>query len=202
MAGHWTAWLLAEDGRRLLPSRAADCRQRQTMDSGVHITTETDRDGLALTSRAWVELESDIPVCKLHLQARTDANAWLVLALRPQNPEGISFIHRLSLSKDRHAWTVDGTQRVTFSTAAERHHVSDYRRGDVAIHLKDLDDQSEGHCNVGMVTAAALFPVKADEGAEVTVTIPLADVTSEILVADAWNIVHRDHCRLICPEPR
>jgi hypothetical protein len=195
-------WLLAEDGRRLLPSRAADCRQRQTMDSGVHITTETDRDGLALTSRAWVELESDIPVCKLHLQARTDANAWLVLALRPQNPEGISFIHRLSLSKDRHAWTVDGTQRVTFSTAAERHHVSDYRRGDVAIHLKDLDDQSEGHCNVGMVTAAALFPVKADEGAEVTVTIPLADVTSEILVADAWNIVHRDHCRLICPEPR
>jgi hypothetical protein len=34
-------WLLAEDGRCLLPSRAADCRQRQDMDSGVRITTET-----------------------------------------------------------------------------------------------------------------------------------------------------------------
>jgi hypothetical protein len=195
-------WLLAEDGRCLLPSRTADYRQQQTMDPGVRITSETDMDGLALTSSVWVELESDIPVCKLHLQARTNTNAWLVLALRPQNPEGISFIHQVSLSKDRNAWTVDGTQRVTFSAAAERHHVSDYRRGDVFIHLKDLDDQSEGHCNVGMVTAAALFPVKAAKGAEITATIPLTDIASEMLVADAWNIVHRDHCRLVCPEPR
>ena len=34
-------WLLAEDGRCLLPSRAADCRQRQYMDAGVRIPTET-----------------------------------------------------------------------------------------------------------------------------------------------------------------
>jgi hypothetical protein len=195
-------WLLAEDGRRLLPSRAADCRQRQDMDPGVRITTETELSGLALSSSAWVQLEAGIPVGKLRLQARADTNAWLVLALRPYNPEGISFIHQVNLSSERTAWTVDDTQRVEFSAAAARHHVSDYRHGDVHIHLKDLDDQTEGRCDVGMVTAAALFPVKAGEAAEITATIPLAATVSGMLVTDAWSSVHRDHCKLTCPEPR
>lgn len=194
-------WLLAEDGRCLLPSRAADCRQRQEMDAGVRITTETEMPGLALTSSAWVELEAGIPVCKLRLQARADTNAWLVLALRPYNPEGISFINQISLAKERKAWIIDNTQRVEFSTAATRHHVSDYRHGDVYIHLKDADDQTEGRCDVGMVTAAALFPVTAGEDAEIIARIPLATVAPETLVADAWNNAHRDHCKLICPEP-
>jgi len=195
------AWLLAEDGRCLLPSRAPDCRQRQDMDPGVRITTETEMPGLALSSCAWVELESGIPVCKLRLQARTETNAWLVLALRPQNPEGISFIHQISLSKQRNAWTIDDTQRVEFSSAVARHHVSDYRHGDVYIHLKDLDDQTEGRCDVGMVTAAALFPVKAGEDAEIIASIPLATAASTQPTTDAWSSVHRAHCKLTCPEP-
>lgn len=192
-------WLLAEDGRCLLPSRAADCRQRQDMEMGVRLTTETQTTGLALTSRAWVELVSGRPVCKLNLQARADTDAWLVLALRPQNPEGISFIHQVGLSEARDAWIVDDTQRVEFSAAPERHHVSDYRNGDVFIHLRDRDDQTAGSCDVGMVTAAALFPVKAGEAAEITASIPLA--APEPLAADAWVSAQRDRCALACPDP-
>ncbi|MDT8389194.1 MAG: hypothetical protein RRC34_01640 [Lentisphaeria bacterium] len=195
-------WLLAEDGRCLLPSRAADTRQRQDMDSGVRITTDTDMSGLALTSSAWVRLESGIPVCKLNLRARADTNAWLVLALRPQNPEGVSFVHHVRLAEGRDGWTVDGDRKVAFSTAAARHHVSDYRRGDVYIHLKDLDDQTEGRCGLGMVTAAALFPVKAGEPANLTATIPLATAATRRLAPDAWDTARRDHCKLACPEPR
>ncbi len=194
-------WLMADDGRCLLPSRATDGRQREDMDDGVRITTETDLPGLSLTSRAWVQLESGLPVCKLQLQARAETNAWLVLALRPQNPEGISFIHQVSLSPARDAWTVDDTQRVEFSSAAERHHVSDYRNGDVFIHLRDRDDQTEGLCDVGMVTAAALFPVKAGETAEITASIPLAAAAAASLAADAWDTAHRGRCRLACPDP-
>ncbi len=195
------AWLLAEDGRCLLPSRATDCQQRQDMDAGVRITTETAMPGLALSSSAWVQLEAGIPVCKLWLQARADTKAWLVLSLRPQNPEGISFIHQVSLSKERTAWTIDDTQRVEFNRAAERHHVSDYRHGDVYIHRKDLDDQTQGKCDVGMVTAAALFPVKAGEAGEIIASIPLATTASTQLATDAWSSVHRAHCTLTCPEP-
>lgn len=198
-------WLLAEDGRCLLPSRAADCRQRQEMDcqdidSGVRITTETEMTGLALTSRAWVELESGVPVCRLNLRARADSAVWLVLALRPANPEGISFIHQVGLSPARDAWIIDDDRQVEFSRAAARHHVSDYRHGDVFIHLRDRDDQTEGTCGVGMVTAAALFPVRAGEDADITASIPLAAAPS--LAADAWNAAQRGRCRLDCPEPQ
>ena len=195
------SWLQTEDGRCLLPSRAADSRQRQEMVDGVRITTETAMPGLTLSSSAWVQLESGVPVCKLHLKAGADADAWLVLALRPYNPEGISFIHQVKLSKERTAWTVDESQRVDFSSAASRHHVSDYRNGDVYIHLQDRDDQTAGDCDVGMVTAAALFPVIADKPAEMTVTIKLADTTSKGLATESWSTAHRHHCKVTCPEP-
>lgn len=195
-------WLLAKDGRFLLPSRAPICRQHQDMDTGVCISTETEMNGLVLATRAWVELQSGIPVCKLHLQARADTDAWLVLALRPQNPEGISFVHQVKLAEERSTWIIDDTRRVEFSSAAERHHVSDYRNGDVYIHLQDTEDQVEGICDVGMVTAAALFPVKAGVDGELTVTIPLAVADTEMLGTDAWNISHQGHCTLACPEPR
>ncbi len=195
-------WLIAEDGRHLLPSRAADCHQRQDMDPGVRVVTQTEAPGLSLTSSAWVALESGIPVCKLHLQARADTAAWLVLALRPYNPEGVSFIHQVSLSPTRDAWTIDDIQRVEFSRAAERHHVSDYRNGDVFIHLRDRGDQTEGCCDVGMVTAAALFPVKAGEAGEITASIPLAASSAAVFAADAWHTARRNHCKLVCPEPQ
>lgn len=192
-------WLVADDGSRLLPSRAAGCVQRQEMDGGVRIVTETAAGGLRLVSCAWVELDpSGAPVCRLRLEAHADTSAWLVLALRPQNPEGISFIHEVSLSPARDAWTIDGTQRVEFGTAAARHHVSDYRHGDVHIHLDDLDDQTTGRCDVGMVTAAALFLVKAGEASAITASIPLP--ASAPLAAGAWDAAQRSRCQLVCPE--
>ena len=194
-------WLMAGDGRVLLPSRAAASRQRQEMDPAVRVVTDTEMEGLALSSSAWVELERGAPVCRFRLRARADGDAWLVLALRPQNPEGISFIHEVSLSAARDAWTVDGRHRVAFSRPAERHHVSDFRHGDVFIHLEDLDDQSEGRCEVGMVTAAALFPVKAGEATELSASIPLdAEAGGGAPALGGWDQVHRGRCRLDCPE--
>ena len=195
-------WLLADDGRCLLPSRSRECRQRQDMAAGVSITTETALDGLALTSTAWVQLESGIPVCKLRLRARADTRASLILALRPQNPEGVSFIHKVRLSPERNSWTIDDRQRVEFSAPAERHHVSDYRHGDVYIHLKDLTDQIEGRCDLGMVTAAALFEVKGGTDTELLASIPLATAASATLAPDAWSRLQNAHCKLVCPEPR
>lgn len=194
-------WLMTEDGRFLLPSRAADCRQWQEQKSGVLIATETEMNGLALTSRAWVQIESGVPVCKLHLRARTDTKAWVVLALRPYNPEGISFIHQLSLSPERDTWTIDDKQRVEFSVPAARHHIADYRNGDVYIHLRDLEDQSEGSCEVGMVTAAALFPFNAGEITEITATIPLKTALGP-LASSGWDGAHQDRCKLSCPDER
>lgn len=193
-------WLLAEDGRCLLPSRAEWAKQRQELESGQSVITECRHDGLYLKTEAWVELDEGLPVCKFRLNAKADTGASLVLSLRPSNPEGVSFIHEVKLSDDRQSWVVDDTRAVSFSEPAKRHHVSDYRQGDVHIHLTEREDQTEGRCDVGMVTAAALFPVSAGEEREMTASIPLSDIPAS-LPADAWES-ERKHARLECPEPR
>lgn len=194
------AWLVMHDGRVLLPSRAVDCCQRQHMDKGLRVTTTTKDDGLALTTTAWVEPEAGVPVCKLQLEARSDAGGWLVLALRPYNPEGISFIQKVRLSTARDTWIVDDEKRIELSQPAMRHYASDYRDGDVYIHLRDLEDRLEQSCEVGMVTAATLFPLRAGEPESLTATIPLGE--RETPVADAWLQTGRDRCQFDCPEPQ
>src|SRR6056297_477970 len=215
-------WLLAADGRCLLPSREAACRQRQALDDGVRIDTESAAHGLSLASSAWVTLEDGQPVCKLRLRGQADTEGHLVLALRPQNPEGVAFIHELQLNERRDGWLVDGEHTVAFDRPASRHHVSDYRHGDVHIHLQDREDQASGRCDVGMVTAAAMFPLQAGEHGELIVSIPLGALSSEAMPPEAprhdvaapeapvpekdpqaafdWSAVRRDRCRLECPE--
>lgn len=109
-------WLLADDGRCLLPSRTKEARQWQETDDTVSVHTESAMDGLELSSHCWVELEHRIPVCKFRLRATSDVAGSVVLTLRPSNPEGISFIHEVSLSEERDVWTVDGKRTVRFDT--------------------------------------------------------------------------------------
>lgn len=194
------AWLLADDGRCLLPSRSKTASQRQEFSDGPSVVTESELDGLTLTSRSRVVVENGRPVCEMVVTARAETSGSLVLALRPANPEGISFINKVRLSEQRDAWTVDGKQAVFFSRPAERHHVSDYRQGDVRIHLQDTEDQSEGQCDVGMVTAAALFTVKAGEDSELTVRMPLSDDSAPTIRSDAWGRALEGHTRLECPD--
>lgn len=195
------AWLIADDGRRLLPSRSVDCHQQLHLQPGSRVTTATAGDGLALVANAWVEIEAGALVCRLRLEASGDSDGWLVLALRPYNPEGISFIHRVSLAPSRDAWHIDDEAQVRFSAPVERHHVSDYRQGDVLIHLHDLEDQDRGSCELGMVTAAALFRVPARQDTAITASIPLppGDGPPE---AEAWQRARHGCCTLQCPEPR
>ncbi|MDZ7750109.1 MAG: hypothetical protein U5S82_00245 [Gammaproteobacteria bacterium] len=196
------AWVLADDGRRLLPSRARAAEQAQHIDTGLAITTRTRDGDLDLTTTATVRLEDGQPICEMTLEGSAGGPGWLVLALRPYNTEGVSFVHKVALAHDRGSWTVDNDTIVRFSRPATRHHVADYHAGDVLIHLWDRDDETEGLCNVGMVTAAALFPIPAAGAAGVTVTVPLEHEGPAPLEADAWPALRGRACRLRCPEAR
>jgi len=196
-------WILAEDGRCLLPSRAPSTFQTLELSPWPTLVTETRQAGLRLVSRAWVALEAGHPVSHLRLEADADAPAWLILALRPYNPEGISFIHEVTLSPQRTQWTVDGRRQVVLGAPAERHHVSDYHAGDVHIHLADLEDQLGVRCEVGMATAAALYRIEPGQGRELTVTLPLeATGRSEIRDYPSWPQALDGHCTVQVSEPR
>ena len=198
-------WVCTKEGRNLFPSRTLDVTQRQDLSSGLTITTRVQQGGLMLSSTASVELERGMPVCVLTLTARADSPAWLVLALRPANTEGISFVNDVVLSPDRTAWVVNDEQTVAFSAPAERQLVSDYCQGDVALHLMQtpahaaLDERSVGSCDRGMVTAAALFAIP--EGGERTLTarIPLPH-KAPVLAENAWPDLRASACTLQCPD--
>jgi len=195
------SWLVTDDGQRLLPSRAQSCTQRLDMRNGLAVITTTQQGGMTLRNQATVRLESGVPVCRLQLDARSDRGGWLGLALRPCNPEGISFIHEVALSQGRRAWTIDGQHALTFSVPAERHHVSDYHTGDVAIHLHDLQDQTGGVCEVGMVTAAALFRLEPGQPREIGAEILLPDAhRAPGPGAAAWEDALQGSCQLQMPD--
>lgn len=196
-------WIKTDDGRWLLPSRSEVCEQRLDIEDGVAVVTNSRAAGLELTSRASVSLVSGQPRCELALTGQADCGGWLVLALRPYNPEGVSFINEVSLSTERTAWSIDGERAVEFDIAAERHHVSDYRAGDVYIHLEDCDDEQGGICDVGMATAAALFRLEPGQARTLRVGVPLPSGENNAPVhARSWEQSLRGHCRLRVPEAR
>ncbi|MCB1671933.1 MAG: hypothetical protein R3F41_17420 [Gammaproteobacteria bacterium] len=133
------AWLVGKQGKRLLPSRKKEVEQSYGMDSNVSVETVSFGDGLRLRSRCEVVLRDGQPTCELTLQgAEQDGDAaWLVVSLRPYNPEGISFITSIEMEESGNCWRVNNRDMVRFSDRVERHLLSSYPQGDVFQQLGD-----------------------------------------------------------------
>ncbi len=192
------SWILTDDGRRLLPSRAKSAMQQLDMSDALAVRTETDDDGLTMHHRAWVEAPNGQLTCCIGMEARSDTPGWLVLTLRPYNPEGISFIHEVELAADRASWRIEKDTEVNFSAPADRHHCSDYRGGDVSVRLRDHEEQTGSVCDVGMATAAAMFRLEAGEGRQVTARLRLGRAERQA----SWPDALIGHCRLCVPDER
>ncbi len=204
--------ILSAEGFRLLPSRAESCAQTLEMDDGLSLSSKLEHQDLSLQTLACVKLRGESLYCESQVQAVSKTGGWLIVLLRPYNPEGISFIHRVELLSNRSGWLVDGTQRVEFNTAVDRHHVSDYKSGDVLIHLQDLEDQEQGVCDVGMVTAAAMFKLQPSLVRDIEIALPIA-ATRKTLPATtvtstpgngvtSWQSALQGCCRLSIADTR
>jgi hypothetical protein len=192
------AWLLTRDGRALLPSRSGACHQTLMLDDLPTVMTRTRDGALALTTNARVMLDGDKPVCQLEVIAEADCEAQLAIALRPQNPEGVSFIHTVTLLEGGRVWTIDGNQRIEFETVPDKCALSDYRSGDVFLHIDS--DASPDHCDAGLLTGAALFELDADRQGRVRVDVPLARDSHQPLRPGVWQRLQTDGAEFVCPE--
>ncbi len=196
-------WIVTDDHRQLLPSRLKTVSQHLEYDQGLAVRTDMVEEDMILRSKVRVQMHSGNPHCLLKVRAEAGASAWLVISLRPYNPEGISFVHDLALSRDRRSWTVNGEQQLIFSDPVERHHLSTYLAGDVLLHLHDRKEAEEGECNVGMLTGAALFRIQPGEQREVSVSVPLAHCKANSSIhAVSWEGSLKGHCELRIPDQR
>ncbi len=199
-------WILKQDDTCLIPSAAVDCQQTLELGrEGIAVQTTTDNGACHLTTRSWVELEQGKPVCHLQIKATADEQAWAVVALRPMNPEGVSFIHQFHLSEDGQGWIVNEETPVKFSEPPLFHRVSDYHQGDVYLALKEnpKGNESTNHkvCDVGMATAAALFELSPGNTKQLQVTIPLPEEKTPLHPA-SWRKAEANRCQLQIPDAR
>lgn len=173
------AWFLPQEGEALIPSRSKVCKQSQNYsDAALFISTEFGEKNVELESVSSVISKENQLLANLDISVQSKSSGWLVVCLRPYNPEGISFIDSLQQQSDKAGWLVNGKQEVLFDQAPDRHHSSNYKNGDVFIHLRDRVNDSGTQCNVGLVTAAAMFATQANTKKTVNVQVPLGSANS------------------------
>lgn len=204
-------WVIADDGCLLAPSQKAERVQSLDLEGGVAVVTRASHLGLESCSRVWVRTTADGPELVLELAGTSGERAgWLVAAIRPYNPEGVSFVHRIELTDDRRIWKIDGKPRVRFEPAVESHRVSRYRSGDVHTRLLAGEDCDSVRCDVGMATAAAMYRLTPGQGRRVILRLPLEPVLAKRLTGKpakrpsrpAWNDVLAACPRLESPDVR
>ncbi len=200
-------WIMTHEGLVLLPSRMKTAQQKLDLNAGLKVVTKAKINDLILITHAKVSNSNGEPMCKLTIEADSKDAAWVIISLRPYNPEGISFIYDAKLSEDRKIWSVDKTSTILFDQPVDRHHASTYRNGDVYIHLHDTNEQFSSHCDVGMVTAAALFKLEPGKHRKINLRIPLDErpinpsLHSKSLSSSAsWSECLQTKCQLQIPD--
>lgn len=203
------AWVVSDAGALHLPSQARQAEQQLLLDlaDGVVVATQTASDSLTLATRSRVVLEAGLPVCLKDIEASSGTAGWLVVALRPYNPEGVTFVHDIDLMGDS-IWRVDGINAVHFSEKVERHRLSAYQEGDVRTTLLTGKDERAIRCDVGMATGAAMFRLEPNRPRQIRAKMPFqTDQNGDKIAAgpshvQAWPEALRGHCRLEVPDAR
>jgi hypothetical protein len=165
-------WIITDSGRRLLPSKLEEenVAQRLLFEPDLAVETRCGQDGLELHSHTWLDrsLES-----RTRLRVVSNEEAWLAVAIRPYNPEGVQFIHKISQAASNQEFHVNGEATVRLDAVPDITRMAHYADGDVFLDLSSGSSQREITCGVGMATAAALFRLDADVGREFEIAVTL-----------------------------
>jgi hypothetical protein len=200
-------WILDnERGASLLPPRIDDVEQHYLMGEGrLAVETSLRHGSMRLFSTVELVLIEGKPVLRIHYDAQSRHSGRLVVALRPFNPEGLSFVNKLRLERNR--WIIDEAGVVEFGVPPEASRMSNFRGGDVfsALDSESRDMETEGECNVGMLSAAALFNMeKGSRRLDLTVDVtrdPEYDPSDSFLpFTENWVEAMEGACRLEVPD--
>ena len=168
-------WFVPDHGGGpvLLPSKLGAMEQELSLNGNLHVRSLAKRDGLVLESVVSMALKDHQPVCQM--QVRANAAGSIAVALRPYNPEGISFVKEIEVMEDGCGWLVNGQHQVLFAQKPVRHLLSTYKAGDVMLRLRESFGGTSVKCPVSMATAVALFPVADLDGAPCEISVPIYD---------------------------
>ncbi|MFW6239385.1 MAG: hypothetical protein ACOC98_02040 [Thermodesulfobacteriota bacterium] len=167
-------WVLRSDETDLIPARLEAADQTLVMeDDRLAVRTRLACGGAEVESEVDVVMEGNQPVCRVRFAASSPEPATFVLALRPCNPEGVSFVHDVEMSSDLNRWRVDEVDAIQLDPPAEGHRASRFEDGDVYRGFSRRPSRRSIHCPVGLATAAAEYALTPGEARTVTASVRL-----------------------------
>jgi len=168
-------WFVPETGTPLFPSKLAEFQQDLFPGENLQVKSTISAPGVELTSEVELVVEEHTPVCRIMLRSGRLPPGHLAVALRPYNPEGVSFISAVSVLADGRGWRVDDRHEVRFGQQPVRNLLSTYEQGDVSLQLSGPAVTGSVKCAAGMATAAALFPAESVAVQPLEIRVPIYD---------------------------
>jgi hypothetical protein len=169
-------WIVTDQGKRLLPSKLDDASVKQSLrlDPTLTVDTQCQQDGLRLDlTTDMIALDLGCAEVRTRVCAISDEDGWIVVAVRPYNPEGIQFIDHIEIQSSGDSFRVNDEATVRLGVRPDALRMAHYAEGDVYLDLPERTDRREVHCDVGMATAAALFRIRAGVSRELNIAVTL-----------------------------
>ena len=168
--------IITDTGVKLLPSKSDDTDQAMETDPGQAVVTRIRKEGLAQNSRVETAVRNDRCYAVISVEGKSDTDAWLVVGLRPYNPEGIQFIESIEFfDTPAAAWRVNRKTAVCMDPRPDKVLFSNYHAGDVLNRWDAPENGRVVECPVGMATGAAFFRLSAGKERSVSFSVDMSD---------------------------
>ncbi len=173
-------WFVPEHGPVLLPSKLAEVRQELRFNDTLEVRTiaASEDPAVEVTLESIVTLALDDrgePQCRIRVAAKGAAGGEIAVAVRPYNPEGVSFVKKIEVLDSSRGWRVNEVNEIFFDRPPAKNLLSTYARGDVLLQLGEAASTSSVTCPVSMATAVALFPRTGVDEAACEIRVPIYD---------------------------
>lgn len=168
-------WLVDAKGSVRAPSKLLQFEQELSLGTNLRVRSNADWGTASLRSGVEMCVEEGRPFCCIRLSVPAAAQGWVAVAVRPYNPEGVSFIEKIAAAEDQRGLLVNGRNPVRFDRAPDRLAFSVYKDGDVSQRLGGEKTDGPVSCPVGMATAAALFDTTAVHARPLEIRVPIFD---------------------------
>ncbi|MCF7916912.1 MAG: hypothetical protein K9L61_03955 [Candidatus Omnitrophica bacterium] len=194
-------WLISEEGDKLFPSKLQNVDQKLIQDKFVSVVTKAKEKSLSLKTEAKVKKDRDDIVCEISAKGFLEKKGWLVVAVRPYNPEGVSFIKNIAINKDKTQIVVNQKKDIFLDSAFEQYKLSNYHQGDVSHDALSFSEQDKISCPVEMATGAFFYEIESNKAREVKLKIPLEKVKKtknkqENIINYSWQDQEEDNTEL------
>lgn len=192
------AWIVRDDGFRLIPSKMTNVSQHMQFDGNLQVITLASLEETTLQSSVQVDLVKGVPTCRMMYTAHAKVNSWFLICIRPYNPEGMSAIDTIKRLPKIHGWNINGKTNVLLNEPPEKYIFSNYQHGDVLGRL--FSSSHDISCAVGMATSAAFYELLPNQSRDIVVEVPLTAAPLEICKKITWEEHLSDGCHLQIPD--